>query len=112
MHAGARVRVHPVDPGGSDDREDPFAEALALPPDEFAREYGYGITTLMPTERPDDEATDPNQEIRDGLSEAALEAYNRALFGAMAKVSDGGGAVAIKQPHPARPSHRRTRGAT
>ena len=90
----------PVDPSAGDDRKDPFAEAYSLPPAEFAREYGYGMTTLMPTERPADEGADPNQEIREGLSEAALEEYNRALFGEMAKVSEGGGAVAIKPPTP------------
>ena len=90
----------PMDPSAGDDREDPFAEAYSLPPDEFAREYGYGMTTLMLPERATDDVADPNQEIREGLSEAALEAYNRALFGAMAEVSDGGGAVAIKPPTP------------
>jgi hypothetical protein len=90
----------PNDPSAGDERKDPFADAYSLPADEFAREYGYGITTLMPTDRPADEATDPNQEIRDGLSEAALEEYNRALFGAMAEVSEGGGAVAMKPPTP------------
>ena len=65
-----------------------------------------------PPSDPDDEAVDPNQEIREGLSEAALEAYNRALFGAMAEVSEGGGAVAIKPPRPVRPSPRRTRAVT
>ncbi|TDD65333.1 hypothetical protein E1262_25510 [Jiangella aurantiaca] len=91
----------PVDPFGGAVEDDPFADAYALPPDEFAREYGYGMTTLMNPDKGEEEApADPNQEIRDGLSEAALEAYNRALWGEMAEITDGGGAVAIKPTGP------------
>ncbi|RIQ35936.1 hypothetical protein [Jiangella rhizosphaerae] len=91
----------PVDPFGGDTEDDPFADAFALPPEEFAREYGYGMTTLMnPDKAGEDEVTDPNQEIRDGLSEAALEAYNRALWGDMVEISDGGNAVAVKPVGP------------
>lgn len=86
----------PVDPFGGETKDDPFADAFALPPDEFAREYGYGMTTLMDPDGPDEEVTDPNQEIRDGLSEGALEAYNQALWGDMVQVSGDGGAVAVK----------------
>lgn len=86
----------PTDPFGGETKDDPFADAFALPPDEFAREYGYGMTTLMDPNGPDEEVTDPNQEIRDGLSESALEAYNQALWGDMIEMSPDGGAVAIK----------------
>lgn len=86
----------PVDPFGGETKDDPFADAFALPPDEFAREYGYGMTTLIDPDAADEEATDPNQEIREGLSEAALEAYDRALWGDMAQMSADGGAVAVK----------------
>lgn len=86
----------PVDPGGGEGGDDPFAEAYSLPPDEFAREYGYGMTTLMdPGKDTETEDTDPNAAIRDGLSEAALEEYNRALFGDAVEVSGNGGAVSI-----------------
>ncbi|PZF80958.1 hypothetical protein [Jiangella anatolica] len=84
----------PVDPMAGDTGEDPFAEAYALPPDEFAREYGYGYTTLMNPEK-EQEWVDPNQEIRDGLSEGALEEYYRVLWGDGVEVADGGGGVAI-----------------
>ncbi|TDC53789.1 hypothetical protein E1212_04710 [Jiangella ureilytica] len=86
----------PVDPFGGETKDDPFADAFALPPDEFAREYGYGMTTLMDPGREDEEVADPNQEIRDGLSEGALEAYNQALWGDMVQVSGDGNAVAVK----------------
>ncbi|TDE08216.1 hypothetical protein [Jiangella asiatica] len=90
----------PMDPaGGGDAEDDPFADAFSLPPDEFAREYGYGISTLMGAEAPEGEAEDPNQEIREGLSESAREAYDQALWGDLAEVSEGGGAVSV-QPLP------------
>lgn len=89
----------PMDPLGGETEDDPFAEAYSLPPEEFAREYGYGMSTLTvehgPPASPDEESTDPNKEIRDGLSEAALEAYNRALWGDMVEIADGGNAVAV-----------------
>lgn len=86
----------PVDPFGGETRDDPFADAFALPPDEFAREYGYGMTTLMDPNREEEEVTDPNQAIRESLSEGALEAYNQALWGDMVQMSADGGAVAVK----------------
>lgn len=86
----------PVDPFGGDTGDDPFAEAYSLPPDEFAREYGYGMTTLMnPADGEDEESTDPNQEIRDGLSEAAREEYDRTLFGDALQLTEDGGAVSV-----------------
>lgn len=93
----------PVDPTGGGDREDPFAEAFSLPPDEFAREYGYGISTLTPADTADeDQTTDPNQEIRDGLSDSAREQYDRALWGEMAELIEPveGGGVAISGASP------------
>lgn len=86
----------PVDPFGGDTGDDPFADAYALPPDEFAREYGYGMTTLMePGKGEEQESTDPNEAIREGLSETALEEYNRTLFGDAVEMIGDGGAVAI-----------------
>lgn len=86
----------PVDPFGGDTGDDPFADAYALPPDEFAREYGYGMTTLMePGKGEEQESTDPNAAIREGLSETALEEYNRVLFGDAVEMLGDGGAVAI-----------------
>jgi hypothetical protein len=71
----------PIDPAESH-QEDPFAAVYALPPDEFAREYGYGISTLTTSsDSSEDEVKDPNMDIREGLSEAAREEYDRALWG-------------------------------
>ncbi|SDU38676.1 hypothetical protein [Jiangella alkaliphila] len=86
----------PVDPFGGDTGEDPFAEAYALPPDEFAREYGYGMTTLMdPNKGDEQESTDPNEAIREGLSKTALEEYSRTLWGDTVQMAEGGGAVSV-----------------
>lgn len=91
----------PVDPMAGAPEDDPFADAYSLPPDEFAREYGYGMSTLMRREAPkDQENLDPNHEIREGLSEAALEEYNSTLWGDMVDMSADGGAVAIKPGGP------------
>ncbi|NDL58025.1 hypothetical protein [Phytoactinopolyspora mesophila] len=59
-----------------------FEDAYALEPEEFAKEYGYGISTLMfgPAEG-DGTPDDPNQAIRAELSESAQEAYDLALWG-------------------------------
>jgi hypothetical protein len=60
-----------------------LSELDALPPDEFAAQYGYGITTID-REAAFDRAreADPNTAIVDGLSEAARRQYNEALNGA------------------------------
>lgn len=51
--------------------------AYETDPDEFARRYGYGVTTIEVAP-----FTDPNQEIRQALPEERRAAYDRALFGA------------------------------
>jgi hypothetical protein len=66
--------------------EDPFAEVWQLQeddPEAFAREYGYGFTTIdyesevaEPTE-----SADPNTAYRDSLSAAAQEEYDKVLWG-------------------------------
>lgn len=65
-----------VDPS---DVDNSFEDAYALPPDEFAEQYGYGISTLhvAGSDLPDD----PNEEIRRSLSPPALAEYERALYG-------------------------------
>lgn len=77
-----------------DDFTSPFEEAYSLPPDEFAEQYGYGISTLRPEDI--DMPEDPNEEIRDSLSPEAREAYEEALFGDMR------GAVTAEATPPAR----------
>lgn len=57
-----------------------FAEAYALPPAEFARQYGYGVTTLSAATG-GAQPVDPNQEIRDRLSPQRLQEYEQALWG-------------------------------
>lgn len=65
----------------ADEYTSPFEEAFALPPDEFAEEYGYGVSTLRFEDA--DMPEDPNQEIRESLSPEAREAYEEALLGRM-----------------------------
>lgn len=67
-----------------------FDEAFALPPEEFAREYGYGISTLMGL-GDDTSDDDPNTAIAEALSEDARQAYNEALWGEGTMVNGGGG---------------------
>jgi hypothetical protein len=61
-----------------------FDEAYALPPQEFAERYGYGVTTFDFTDQDEDGSPDPNTAIRDGLSPEAQEAYDQALWGDIA----------------------------
>ena len=85
----------------SSDAEGPaeFEDAFALDPDEFAEQYGYGISTMALEGPESDQPTDPNQEIREGLSAAAQEAYDKALWGDMAG-SSGPNGVTIAKPRP------------
>lgn len=56
-------------------------EALALPADEFAATYGYGISTIHPdVERQDN----PNDAIIDAMTPAEHEAYQIAMHGVQA----------------------------
>jgi hypothetical protein len=71
-----------------------FDEAFKLPPDKFAEQYGYGISTID-WGKPDDKAdTDPNSKIRKALSPTAQKAYGKALNGQF-DTGDGNGAIAI-----------------
>ena len=65
-----------VDPTG-------LSDINALPPDEFAEQYGYGITTID-REAAIDQAreADPNNAVFDGLSDAARRQYFVAMNGA------------------------------
>lgn len=83
-------RYVPVPPEA--DQKDKFAEAFRLPPDKFAEQYGYGIST-MDFSKADSE--DPNTKIRDALSDRAKTAYDKALNGQREpRSSDTGGAKA------------------
>ncbi|MEV6284523.1 hypothetical protein [Kribbella sp. NPDC051770] len=62
-----------------------FNDAFNLPPDKFAEQYGYGISTID-WGKPDGEAedSDPNAKIRKALTPAAQKAYDKALNGQLA----------------------------
>jgi hypothetical protein len=63
----------------------------ALPPDEFAARYGYGISTIdMRAQADEARANDPNEAIIDGLSPAARRAHFAALNGAAAAAAKFG----------------------
>jgi hypothetical protein len=69
-----------------------FADAFNLPPDKFAEQYGYGISTIDWSKAGADD-TNPNTKIRSGLSASAQKAYDKALNGPNAT---GNGAVVIQ----------------
>jgi hypothetical protein len=71
-----------------------FTDAFNLPPDKFAQQYGYGISTIDWSKAGDDD-TNPNTKIRSALSPAAQKAYDKALNGPNAT---GNGAVVIQGP--------------
>lgn len=70
-----------------------FNDAFNLPPDKFAEQYGYGISTIDPA-APAADASNPNTPIRNALSAAAKKAYDKALNGAAG--SDGRFVVGTK----------------
>jgi hypothetical protein len=63
-----------------------FNDAFNLPPDKFAEQYGYGISTIDMS-APAVDAGNPNTPIRNALSATAKKAYDKALNGAAG--SDG-----------------------
>jgi hypothetical protein len=69
-----------------------FTDAFNLPPDKFAQQYGYGISTIDWSKAGDDD-TNPNTKIRAALSPTAQKAYDKALNGPNAT---GNGAVVIQ----------------
>lgn len=71
-----------------------------IDPGEFAREYGYGRSTLFEVDEIASAVAaatfrNPNDEIRAGLSQGALAAYFEALFGPPAEsgTSEDGGYI-------------------
>ncbi|TDW24233.1 hypothetical protein [Kribbella kalugense] len=70
-----------------------FTDAFNLPPDKFAEQYGYGISTIDWSKAgPGSDDSDPNKKIRNALSPAAKKAYDKALDGPNA---DGNGVISI-----------------
>jgi hypothetical protein len=68
-----------------------FNDAFNLPPDKFAEQYGYGISTIDWSKAGADDSN-PNTKIRSALSPNAQKAYDKALNGPNA---NGAGAIAI-----------------
>jgi hypothetical protein len=79
-------RYVPVPPEANP--KDKFAEAFRLPPDKFAEQYGYGISTLDFSQA---DSHDPNTKIRDALSARAKAAYDKALNGQQPQQPNGSG---------------------
>jgi hypothetical protein len=68
-----------------------LGELWALPADEYASRYGYGISTIDVDELLDEaRANDPNEAIMDSLSPTAQRAYFEALNGAATAASKWG----------------------
>jgi hypothetical protein len=70
-----------------------FDQAYALPPDEFAAQYGYGISTID-FEISRQRGEDPNHAIRDALSSQGEKAYDKAMNGL---AGSAGGFVVVPQ---------------
>ena len=70
-----------------------FSDAFNLPPDKFAEQYGYGISTIDWSKAGGDDDSNPNTKIRSALSPAAQKAYDKALNGPNAT---GNGAIVIE----------------
>ncbi|MFC0624974.1 hypothetical protein [Kribbella deserti] len=78
------------------DKKSKFDEAFSLPPDKFAAQYGYGISTIdFASITAADQGDDPNSKIRAKLSPTAQKAYDKALDGDSAMA---GGGVVISKP--------------
>ncbi|TCM45796.1 hypothetical protein [Kribbella sp. VKM Ac-2568] len=58
-----------------------FDDAFNLPPDKFAEQYGYGISTIDWSKPGGEDDTNPNTKIRNALSATAKKAYDKALNG-------------------------------
>ncbi len=85
-----------------------FADAFDLPPDKFAEQYGYGISTIdWSKASAEDNSNDPNKKIRDALSKTAQTAYDDALNG---KGAGSGTAIAISPQDAGKPQDMGCRG--
>ncbi|WP_350280002.1 hypothetical protein [Kribbella sp. HUAS MG21] len=73
--------------------KDKFTDAFNLPPDKFAEQYGYGISTIDWSKAGPNDDSNPNSKIRAALSPTAQKAYDKALNGPNA---NGNGAVVIQ----------------
>jgi hypothetical protein len=72
----------PVDPSNSSMQFRVTGPGAGNDDPEFRKKNGYGIATMLGARRSSaDASSDPNQAIREGLSDADREAYELALFG-------------------------------
>lgn len=88
--AAAGFRYVPVPPESQGKSK--FDEAYDLPPDKFAEQYGYGISTI--DWKPEEDESNPNTAVRNALSTQAKKAYDKAMHGAAAAT---GGGVAVEK---------------
>jgi hypothetical protein len=104
--AGFEYTPEPFYGDQEDAFEDPYADVWQLQqddPEAFAREYGYGFTTLdydsEVIETPDP-SNDPNAAYRESLSPAAQEEYDKALWGDFEAIEEGSeeGEAGVAQP--------------
>lgn len=59
-----------------------FNDAFNLPPDKFAEQYGYGVSTIdWSKAAPGNDDSNPNTKIRAALSPTAQKAYDKSLNG-------------------------------
>ncbi|HZX04344.1 hypothetical protein [Kribbella sp.] len=73
-----------------------FSDAFNLPPDKFAEQYGYGVSTIDWSKAGQDDSN-PNTKIRKALSPTAQKAYDKALNGPNAT---GNGAIVVQGSGP------------
>ena len=78
-------------------------EAFDLPPDQYAERWGYGISTIDPSQFTAEAPDDPNSVIVEALSPEARSAYDKAMYGVDLSreggiVSRGEGGTAVARP--------------
>lgn len=77
-------------PGGGESIEHAGQRVSGLDesPQEFAAQYGYGLSVALPTDG--DTRPDPNEAIVDAMSVTERVAYHQALFGITQSLDDNG----------------------
>jgi hypothetical protein len=88
----------PVEP--NNDRRNRKEAMLAIPPGEFAAQYGYGITTL---DFQEPSSTNPNDAIVEAMTIPERSAYFQSLYGSLITIDANGRPVKPKQAGPAPP---------
>jgi hypothetical protein len=91
------------DYGNAVDAKVKNAEAYDLPPDQYAERWGYGISTIDPSQFTAEIPSDPNAEIVERMSPEARSAYDKAMYGfdlarGGATVWHGDGQIAVARP--------------